>query len=173
MGSSAAIQVNIAVPGMVGTNSALDAGPRTRALRTPGVGYQRGESYAKWGRFACNLPGGFAGRDYGGAHEAATRSPPSSSRHRPPCSVGGTNKDRIGQTEAARGVGGVDGGNGGLPSGGDSRSKPEGEEVEESTNTDVPTTSHPPPARGAPAYLQVSFLLTPLLTPIGSIPLCQ
>lgn len=146
---------------MVGTTSALDAAPRPRAMRTTGVGYQPGEPYAKWGRFACNFPAGLAARDYAGVEAAANRSPPRSSRHRPRHSTGGTNDDIIGEAEAECGVGGVHGDGGGLPSSGDSRRKPEGEEVRESTDADVPTSSHRPPARGAPAYLQVKCFACP------------
>lgn len=140
---------------MVGTTSALDAAPRPRAMRTTGVGYQPGEPYAKWGRFACNLPAGFATREYAGVEAAATRSPPRSSRHRPRPSAGGTNDDIIGEAEAACVVGGVHVDGGGLLSSGDSHHKPEGEEVRESTDAEIPTSSHRPPVRGAPAYLQV------------------
>lgn len=58
MGSVAAVQANISVPGMIGTHSALD----TDLLRardgawTAGVGYRPGEAYAKWGRFPCETP---------------------------------------------------------------------------------------------------------------------
>lgn len=53
---------------MIGTHSVLDAsllGADTEETRTAGVGYRPGESYAKWGRFACDvpsyrLPGGLA-----------------------------------------------------------------------------------------------------------------
>lgn len=56
VGNSAAVQANIAVPGMVGTHSSVYIGHPTRNTCTAGVGYQPGEPYAKWGRFACEMP---------------------------------------------------------------------------------------------------------------------
>jgi len=56
MGNSAAVQANIVVPGMAGTHSSVDIDQETRSTHTAGVGYQRGEPYAKWGRFTCETP---------------------------------------------------------------------------------------------------------------------
>lgn len=58
VGSAAAVQANISVPGMIGTHSALDTDLlRARhEARMAGVGYRPGEPYAKWGRFACEIP---------------------------------------------------------------------------------------------------------------------
>lgn len=91
-GCAAAVQANIAVPGMIGARSALDTG-RTIGQReglTAGVGYRPGEPYAKWGRFASEFVASrrSAGQDgYAEREPAGTSSVRSKSQRRRPRSA--------------------------------------------------------------------------------------
>lgn len=149
VGSSAAVQVNIAVPGMVGTESAVDAGHRTSGSHINGVGYNPGEPYAKWGRFACEMPANYrnTGRgpaaDYGASTKrSSSHAIPSRRRSRPtnefnPTGTTGLEPDGVG-------VGIRDNCSGGFEHIRGEVSQPEGYEGMQ--------RSEP---RGAPAYLQV------------------
>lgn len=66
IGNTAAVQVDIVCPGMSGTNSVLDDDLEARRVKKASVGYHVGESYAKWERFACEVPArGSGGQQYG------------------------------------------------------------------------------------------------------------
>lgn len=80
MGSSAAVQANIAVPGMVGTESAVNSGHRTSGTQIGGVGYKQGEPYAKWGRFACEMPVNYRNPGRGPSADCGASAERSSSR---------------------------------------------------------------------------------------------
>lgn len=83
MGSSAAVQANIAVLGMVGTESAVCTGHRTSGTQIGGVGYKQGEPYAKWGRFAYEMPANYRNTDRGPEADSGASAKRSSSRTTP------------------------------------------------------------------------------------------
>lgn len=158
VGSSAAVQVDILCPGMVGTNSALDSGLKTRGGRTPGVGYHKGEPYAKWGRFACDMPPVhfLACRDRARGGAATSRLSPTSSRCRPKSSIEAESRSGIVREDDH--VSPVDGIGSNTTEGkcpeegfGYDGNKLEGV----SADCRVPTISKSSSASGAPAYLQV------------------
>ncbi|CAM9743420.1 unnamed protein product [Ectocarpus fasciculatus] len=156
VGNSAAIQANIAVPGMSGTHSAVGNGLRARGSRTPGVGYQPGEPYAKWGRFACEMPAGSPiGRDPDVGGGAPVRRSSPNSRRRPRSSGGSGFHGSLGEKSdcAGSGVGSATA----EDNGGDSRAaQPSDSEVEpEEANGRGPLRmSCSPSVRSGPAYLE-------------------
>lgn len=169
MGSSAAVQADITVPGMVGTKSSVDTDFKTRRGQKNGVRYRSGEPYAKWGRFPCEISGYYSsGRDLGGASTArgaATvgHSCSTASRRRPRSSMGianaGENENRnviVGGASSTDGSGGA----GGHPQWSTNEvNRPKDGEGMDSASASLLATSKIPLV-GAPAYLQVSTCST-------------
>ncbi|CAM9688192.1 unnamed protein product [Ectocarpus sp. 13 AM-2016] len=155
VGNSAAIQANIAVPGMSGTHSAVGNGFGGQGPRTPGVGYRPGEPYAKWGRFACEMPvGSRIGRDPDEGGGAPAWHSSSNSRRRPRSSGGSVfNCSLEGKNDCT----GSGAGANAEDDGGDSRAAqlPDSEvELEEGYGRGPMRASCPPSVRGGPAYLE-------------------
>ncbi|CAM9827740.1 unnamed protein product, partial [Ectocarpus sp. 6 AP-2014] len=156
VGNSAATQANIAVPGMSGTHSAVGNGFGAQGPRTPGVGYQPGEPYAKWGRFACERPVGSRIRrdpDVGGGAPVRRSSP--NSRRRPRSSGGSGFHGSLGGRNDCTGSGA--GAANAEDDGGDSRAaQPSDSEVEpeEGYGRGPVRMSCAPSVRGGPAYLE-------------------
>lgn len=156
VGNSAAVQANISVPGMAGTYSSvdIDIDQTSRNTHTAGVGYQRGEPYAKWGRFAYEMP--------------TSRDPPrrsrgsqswKSPRPRPRSSDGTETVDTTGQ-ENDGAIGGGDrdacgvapAGNGKDDGGAHPHDDENGAEGVGATRT-----PYNPPVRGGSTYLEVTM----------------
>ncbi|CAM9553422.1 unnamed protein product [Ectocarpus sp. 8 AP-2014] len=156
VGNSAAIQANIAVPGMSGTHSAVGNGFGAQGPRTPGVGYQPGEPYAKWGRFACEMPvGSRIGRDPDVGGGAPVRRSSPNSRWRPRSSGGSGFHGSLGGKNDCTGSGA--GAANAEDDGGDSRvAQPSDSEVEpeEGYGRGPVRMSCAPSVRGGPAYLE-------------------
>ncbi|CAN0398368.1 unnamed protein product [Ectocarpus sp. 12 AP-2014] len=156
VGNSAAIQANIAVPGMSGTHSAVGNGFGGQGPRTPGVGYQPGEPYAKWGRFACEMPvGSRIGRDPDVGGEAPVWRSSPNSRRRPRSSGGsgfhGSLEGKNDCTGSGAGAANAE------DDGGDSRAaQPSDSEVEpeEGYGRGPVRVSCAPSVRSGPAYLE-------------------
>lgn len=156
VGNSAAVQVDIAIPGMAGTSSHVDGGFTTRTTHIAGVGYRSGEAYAKWGRFACEDPlTSCAGRDHHPPGGVSTRQSRRSRLERNPLTLMG------GRSRSCEGEGkdvALDGG-----SGGDEATSPTDTEDGTAATTHqtpgIPNTArtmHAPLAGGCSAYLEVS-----------------
>lgn len=162
VGNSAAVQANIVVQGMAGTHTSVNTGYTTSSTHAPGVGYRTGEPYAKWGRFACEMPASCSiGRDPI-ASEGLWEHPSLNSPRRRPRSSGGNGPDaNAGQ--------GNDAGNGGgnVPGGADSPGNVDddggahlhdGEEASQRFgDRDATRASTIPSVRGGPAYLEVTM----------------
>lgn len=165
VGNSAAVQANIAVPGMAGTHTSVNIGRTTSSSHAPGVGYQTGEPYAKWGRFACEMPASCSlGRDpY--AREGAWGRPSHNSPRRRPRFWGGKKADgNAGQeTDDGNGGGNSSALGGGDPAGNSSRDGgaahlDDGENTPEMFGgRDSTRTPSIPSVRGGPAYLEVTI----------------
>lgn len=153
MGSSAAVQVNIVVPGMVGTESAVSAGHRTSGTQIGGVGYKQGEPYAKWGRFACEMPANYRNTDRGPTADSRASAEPSSSgtipsRRRARSTDGFILTGTTGLEVGGVGVGSRDYVSGGLENNRGEVAQPKDYEGMQGLGP-----------RGAPAYLQVIILV--------------
>lgn len=156
VGNSAAVQANILVPGMAGTHTSVNILRTTSSTHAPGVGYQNGEPYAKWGRFACDMPASCSlGRDpyaRGGLWEHPSRSSPrrrprSWEDNEPDANVGQEDDDGNGGDNTSGNVG--DGGAAHLDDG-----EEPGERFGGRDATRAPTT---PFVRRGPAYLEVTM----------------
>lgn len=153
MGSSAAVQVDIAVPGMVGTESAVSAGHRTSGTQIDGVGYRQGEPYAKWGRFACDMPANYRNTDRGPAADSGASAERSSSgttpsRRRARSTDGFVPTGTTGLEADGVGVGRRDDVSGSLENKRGEVAQPNDHEGMQGLGP-----------RGAPAYLQVTTLV--------------
>ncbi len=166
VGNSAAVQANIIVPGMAGTHSSVDLEQTTRNTHTAGVGYQRGEPYAKWGRFACEMPT---------SRHPPRRSPGSQSWKSPPPrprysggteTVGTTGQENDGAIggdgRAACGV--APAANGKDAGGAHPHDDEDGAEGVSSTRT-----QYRPPVRGGSNYLEVTVSKHALVVPRVSV----
>lgn len=159
MGNSAAVQANIAVPGMSGTHSAVGNGFGAQGPRTPGVGYQPGEPYAKWGRFACEMPvGSRIGRDPGVGGGAPVRHSSPIPRRRPRSFSGSGFHGSLGGKNDCTGSGA--GAANAEDNGGDSRAAQLSDsevEPEEANGRGPVRMSCSPSVRSGPAYLEVTM----------------
>lgn len=158
-GTAAAVQANISVPGMIGTHSVLDAsllGADSGETRTAGVGYRPGESYAKWGRFACDVPSYHLPSGLAHARPGLNFAPPppapnlSERRVRP--STGDAAID-----EAAENIVGNDTDGGGSTHESSPRRTPANGRHQRFSDA---CEHHPPFGRGIPTYLQVRTMKT-------------
>lgn len=163
-GNSAAVQADIVVPGMAGTHTSVKIGRTTSNRHAPGVGYQAGEPYAKWGRFACEMPARSCslGQDpY--AREGVWGHPSFNSPRRCPRSWGGNEGNPVaGQENEYGNGGGRSTAEGACPTGNsrdggaahldDRESAPERFRGRDATR--APTI---PSVRGGPAYLEVTM----------------
>lgn len=158
---------------MTGTNSALDVDLNVRGARTAGVGYGYGERYAKWGRFACEMPvcsPSHRACPGGGATLAQPCLRVVPSRRRPRSSTGTENTGRMRRrVPFVDGVGGGDEG-GTPPQTGDAPRQPKSGEAGESKSAHVPTTLRSSSTPGAPAYLQVGYVT--LCGKSGALSIC-
>lgn len=163
VGNSAAIQANILVPGMAGTHSSVKIGPTASSTHAAGVGYQKGEPYAKWGRFACEMPTScFLGRDAYAREEVRDHPSLNSPRQHPrfwgrneaDANVGQDNNESNGNRSCVSGRGGaaVDSRDG-VAAHLDGREN----EAERCGGRDATRTPTIPSVRGGPAYLEVTM----------------
>ena len=150
VGNSAAVQANIIVPGMAGTRSSVDIGHTTRGTHTAGVGYQRGEPYAKWGRFACEMP---ASRD--SCRRSPGRRSWKSPRRRPRSSDGTEADSNRGQEDDGAVGGGSSDSSGEAPA---ENGKGDGAE-DEAERIDTTRMPYNTSVRGGSAYLEVTTLV--------------
>ena len=156
VGNSAAVQANIIVPGMAGTRSSVDIGHTTRGTHTAGVGYQRGEPYEKWGRFACEMP---ASRD--SCRRSPGRRSWKSPRRRPRSSDGTEADSNRGQEDDGAVGGGSSDSSGEAPAGngkGDGATHPR-DDQDEAERIDTARMPYNTSVRGGSAYLEVTTLV--------------
>ncbi|CAM9159399.1 unnamed protein product, partial [Scytosiphon promiscuus] len=147
-GNSAAVQANIAVPGMAGTTSHIDCAFVPQGTRTAGVGYGQGEAYAKWGRFACEVPlytrSGVSARRSASVDQL--RRPPRSAREDEP----GDNMGRGNDDALLSGSSGSDE----IESTGDRGNAGVTESCQAGDKSNAAKMAQVPPARGGPAYFE-------------------
>lgn len=165
VGNSAAVQANIIVPGMAGTGTSVKIGHTTSTTRTPGVGYQAGEPYAKWGRFACDMPASFSLSRDPYVRGIVREHPSLNSPRRRPRSRGGNEADGNAGQENVDGCAGGSSAPRGVDPAGNSRDdgaahRDDGENSAERFGgrdaARMPTTSA---VRRGPAYLEVTVCI--------------
>lgn len=160
VGNSAAVQANIAVPGMVGTHPSVNIGHATQNTRTAGVGYQPGGPYANWGRFTCEMPASSpVGRDHNVKNRLSAEKQSLTPRRRRPRSPGvddfdGNMEQRYGMSGGGNGAGGVD--HAGHSRDHGAAQPQQGKDgAEGDDGHGASRTSCSPAVRGGPAYLEV------------------
>lgn len=162
VGNSAAVQANIAVPGMRGTRSPVFTDDATRNTRTAGVGYRQGESYAKWGRFACEMPASSIGRGHYTRGRVSPGKTSLTSPRRCPRSSGVGDLDVDMGQEHEYGIGGGSNGTSGadhadkIKDGGVTQPQQGKDGVEKIGGRGFARASYSPSARGGSAYLEVT-----------------
>lgn len=165
VGNSAAVQANIVVPGMAGTHTSVKLGRTTSSTRAPGVGYQAGEPYAKWGRFACEMPAGSSLGRGPYAREGVWEHPSLNSPRRCPRPWGGNEADASVRQEDDDGNDGGSSAPGGADPAGSSRDggaahlNDRENAAEKFGGRDATRMTATPSARGGPAYLEVTMLI--------------
>lgn len=165
VGNSAAVQANIAVPGMAGTHTSVKVVHTTASTHAPGVGYQTGEPYGKCGRFACEKPAGCSlGRDpY--AREGVWEHPSPNSSRRHPRVWGGIEADANAGLENDDGNGGGSSASVGVDpagrswDGGAAHLDNRENAAERFGGRDATRTPTIPSVRGGSAYLEVTMYI--------------
>lgn len=153
IGSGAAVQAEIFVPGMLGTHTSLDAPRRRHDNRMPGVSYRPGESYARWGRFSCEIPARSCDRTNSGEGVTSVARPSRASRPPSRTKTGAQSKQVEGDGNSHQLI---DSGNCGSGERGDSAHSEL--ETQGGKGVDVVSTPQRVSPGGTAPYLQVGVL---------------